>query len=299
MPGSAGAGPLMISCIAPRAMAEALSAVWEEHAQSVSLFEVSPRGEWRVEAIGVVPAAVPAIHASIALLASAQGGAAPYPSIAPVPLRNWVAENQASFRPMRVGRFLVRPSHDRARPPAGAFVLTVDAGVAFGTGEHATTRGCLLLIDRLGRRLRPRRMLDMGCGTGILAMAMARQWRRSVRAIDIDPDAVRVTAANAGHNRLARLLRPAVGRSFDRPVVTRDGPYDLIVANILAGPLVRLAPGLVRQLAPGGRVILSGLLASQQAAVVAAYRAQGLRLVARLVIDGWAALLLEAPPERA
>jgi ribosomal protein L11 methyltransferase len=296
MPAAAGSGPLLISCIAPQPVAEALAAAWEEHAAAVTLFEVSPAGDWRVEAFGVDREAVPAIHASIALLASAHGGAALAPAIGPVPQRNWVAENQASFRPLAIGRFLVRPSHDRTRAPAGAHVVTVDANVAFGTGEHATTRGCLLLLDRLARRLRPRRMLDMGCGTGILAMAMARQWRRPVRAVDIDPDAVRVTADNARANGLAALVRPAVGSSCDRPEVAGGGPYDLIVANILARPLVALAPGLVRQLAPGGRVIVSGLLAGQQAMVLNAYRRQGLRLAARLVIDGWATLLLARKP---
>jgi ribosomal protein L11 methyltransferase len=294
MAGSAGAAPLMISCIAPRAVAEALSALWEEHAEAVSLFEISPQGDWRVEAIGVASAAVPEIHAAIALLSAAHGGSVPQPVIMPIPQRNWVAENQASFRPIRVGRFLVRPSHDLTRPPAGAHVLTVDASVAFGTGEHATTRGCLVVLDRLARRAgwQPRRMLDMGCGTGILAMAMARQWRRAVHAVDIDPDAVRVAAGNAQANGLAALIRPAVGATADRPPVAGAGPYDLIVANILARPLVTLAPGLARQLAPGGRIVLSGLLADQQPQVAAAYRRQGLRLASRLLIDGWATLLM-------
>ena len=286
-----GRGRLMISCIAPRPVVEALAAGWEDYADAVAMFEVSPDGDWRVEAYGVDTAAVPAIHASIALLSSARGRPLT-PTIGPLPQVNWVALNQASFQPIRIGRFFIRPSHDATRPPAGAYVMTLDANVAFGTGEHATTRGCLLLLDRLARRMRPRRMLDMGCGTGILAMAMARQWRRPVRAIDIDADAVRVTADNAEANGLARLVRPAIGASGKRPAVTRDGPYDLLVANILARPLVALAPGLAAQLRPGGRVILSGLLAGQQAMVLSAYRQQGLRLVSRLVIDGWATLLL-------
>lgn len=294
-----GRGPLMISCVAPRAVADALAGAWEDYADAVSTFEISPDGDWRVEAYGVDRTAIPEIHASIALLGSIHGGRLIAPEIAPIPDVNWVAENQASFRPLRIGRFHVRPSHDATCPAAGAHVITLDANIAFGTGEHATTRGCLLALDRLARCTRPRRILDMGCGTGILAMAMALQWRRPVLAVDIDPDAVRVTAANAAANGLARLVRPRQGARCDQPVVTRYGRYDLIVANILARPLMTLAPGLVAQLNPGGRVILSGLLADQQAMVLSAYRCQGLSLARRTVIDGWATLELSRPARAA
>lgn len=290
MPDSSGG--LMISCIAPRPVVEALASAWEDLSAAVSMFEISPEGDWRVEAYGVDPAAVPAIHASIALLGSVRGGPSLSATIGPVPQRNWVALNQASFRPLRAGRFFIRPTHDPGRPPAGAHVITVDAGIAFGTGEHATTRGCLLMLDRLARRTRPRRMLDMGCGTGILAMAMARHWRRGVHAVDIDPDAVRVAAANAAANGLAPLVRTSVGRACDRPPVAGGGPYDLIVANILARPLMALASGLAAQLAPGGRVILSGLLQDQERMVLGAYRPLGLALAGRQRIEGWSTLLL-------
>ena len=287
-----GAGPLMISCIAPRAVAEALANAWEDYAGAVSAFEISPDGDWRVEAYGIDSADVPQIHAAIALLGAVHGGRTIAPEIAPIPDINWLAENQASFRPLRIGRFHIRPSHDIVSPPPGALVITLDANVAFGTGEHATTKGCLLALDGLARRTRPERILDMGCGTGILAMAVALQWRRPVQAVDIDPDAVRITAENARVNGLSALIHARQGARCDRPAVSRGGPYDLIVANILARPLMALAPGLTAQLRPGGRVILSGLLASQQAMVLSAYRAQGMHLVRRRIIDGWATLEL-------
>lgn len=285
-------GSLMISCIVPRAVGDALSSAWEDYAQAVTIFEMSPGGDYRIEAYGVDRESVPAIHASIALLNTVHGSVVANPTIGLIPNVNWVAQNQASFKPIVIGRFFVRPSHDLTRPPPGSHVITLDANVAFGTGEHATTKGCLLMLDRLARRLRPRRMLDMGCGTGILAMAMALQWRRPVRAVDIDPDAVRVTIDNAHANSLAAFVRAAVGRSCAQPVVKGAGPYDVIVANILARPLMEMAPGLAAQLNPGGFVILSGLLVDQQAMVLSAYRQQRLRLVARYAVEGWATLLL-------
>lgn len=288
----AGTGPLMISCVAPRAAAEALAAAWDDLAGAVSAFEISPGGDWRIEAYGVDQADLPSLHASIAVLAAANGALALEPAIGPMPKVDWLAQSLASFKPFRVGRFYIRPSHDKARQPSSAHVVTVDASIAFGTGEHATTRGCLIVLDRLARTMRPRAILDMGTGTGILAMAMARQWRCAVHAVDIDADSVAVARENARDNGLANLVRPVNGRSFSQRAVVGPGPYDLVVANILARPLMSLAPGIAAHTRPGGRVVLSGLLASQQAMVIAAYRLQGLRLLRRLVIDGWATLLL-------
>ncbi|MEZ5668903.1 MAG: 50S ribosomal protein L11 methyltransferase [Alphaproteobacteria bacterium] len=291
-PPAAGDGPLLISCIAPQAVAEALAAAWEEHAGAVAAFEVSPGGDWRVEAYGVDRTAVPDIHASIALLTALHGAGGIQPAIGPLPGVDWVAQNLATFRALRIGRFVVRPSHDTAPLPQSALAITLDANVAFGTGEHATTRGCLLMLDRLARRVRPLRLLDLGTGTGILAMAMARLWRRPVHAVDIDPDSVRVAAENARANRLATLIRPVEGRSFAQRVVRAPGPFDLIVANILARPLAALAPGMAANLTRDGTVILSGLLAAQQPLVLAAFRRQGLCLRDCYVSEGWATLML-------
>lgn len=233
-----------------------------------------------------------ALGPRIALAAAECGVAEPEPHAAPLPEVDWVAENQKSFSPIRAGRFYVHQEFSTDRPPPGTVELIVNAGTAFGTGTHATTRGCLLMIDALLKRRRPRRALDLGCGTGILAMGLARVTRRPVAASDIDPEAVRVAAENARLNRLSAYLRPVTAVGLQDRRLQAGAPYDLIVANILAKPLMALAPAIARATAPGGRVILSGLLVEQEAMVRAAYRAQGMRLVERRRIDGWAALLL-------
>ncbi|HVA13569.1 MAG TPA: 50S ribosomal protein L11 methyltransferase, partial [Stellaceae bacterium] len=193
--------------------------------------------------------------------------------------------------PLAVGRFFIHGSHFRAPIPPGRLALEIDAATAFGTGEHATTRGCLTALDAMAPRS-VARILDMGTGTGILAMAAAKRWRRRVVARDIDPESVRVAAHNARRNGVAGLI--AVNRSTgyrERGVAGRQ-PYDLVLANILAKPLERMARDLGRVLAPGGVAVLSGLLESQASAVLAAHRLLRLRLKQRVVIDGWATLVL-------
>lgn len=227
----------------------------------------------------------------IALTAAECGIKEPEPLAAPLPETDWVAENQKSFSPIRAGRFYVHQEFSTDRPPPGTVELIVNAGTAFGTGTHATTRGCLLMLDALLKRGRPANALDLGCGTGILAMGLAKATRAPVMASDIDPEAVRVTAENARLNRLHGFLRPVTAVGLGHPSLARRGPYDLILANILAKPLVRLAPAIARE--ASGRVVLSGLLVEQEAMVLNAYRAQGLSLRDRRRIDGWSTLLLD------
>jgi len=255
-------------------------------------FEVAEGSLWRVE--GYVPAQPPhaQVSAALAIAAARAGVAEPPVACLPVPVVDWVAENQRAFQPLRAGRYFVHPSHFDGAPPAGAIALTLDAGAAFGTGEHATTRGCLLALDRLARARRFRQVLDLGCGSGILALAAAATWRRPVLAADIDPQAVMVAQANARRNGLGPLVRAQHSDGFAARELRRGAPYDLIMANILAGPLVALSRELRRYLAPGGAVVLSGLLAQQENAVCAACRRQGLRLVRRIAIDGWHTLVL-------
>jgi ribosomal protein L11 methyltransferase len=167
--------------------------------------------------------------------------------------------------------------------------LEIDAGTAFGTGHHATTAGCLSLMDRLFKTKTPRRVLDFGCGTGVLAIAAARKLRGPVVAIDIDPEAVRVAGANAWRNGVGPLVRVQQGADPGRD------SYHLVVANILAGPLIRLAPRFAGALRPGGTLVLSGLVRGQQRAVLAAYRNRGLVLEARRIEQQWVTLALRRP----
>ena len=229
------------------------------------------------------------LEAALALAWTARADEPPALAIERLPARDWLAENQASFPPLRAGRYFIHGSHYRAHAPAGAMALTINATTAFGTGEHATTRGCLLALDALARRGLRRPVLDMGTGTGILAIAAAKTWRRTVTARDIDAESVRVAARNAAVNGAAALVD--LGRA-DGYRGLRRRRYALIFANILARPLALMAPDLARHLAPGGVAVLSGLLSRQERAVLAAHRLQGLALRARFCIDGWHTLVL-------
>jgi ribosomal protein L11 methyltransferase len=205
----------------------------------------------------------------------------------PVAERDWLAENRRAFPPQRIGRFLVHGSHWRDKPPPGSIAIEIDAASAFGTGEHPSTRGCLLALDRLAKRRRFRRVRDIGAGSGILAIAAAKRLRRPVAASDIDPVAVAVARHHTRRNGLAQLVRLECANGAGD-----GGNYDLVFANILARPLMLMARDLARIVAPGGRAVLSGLLRRQEAGVLAAYRARRLSLAFRLVIDGWSILVL-------
>ncbi len=226
-------------------------------------------------------------------VAAAAAGLAPLSwEIEALPALDWVAESQKGRPPLEVGRFFVHGGHAAGARPAGAIAVRIDAGQAFGTGHHESTRGCLLALGALARRGRPRRCLDLGCGSGILAIAMAKLWRVPVLASDIDPVAVAVTRANARLNGVTPLVRAALSDGPARRSLASRGPYDVIVANILAGPLRAMAGGLARALAPGGRLVLSGLLRGQDGAVLARYRARGLGLERRVALGDWVTLVL-------
>ncbi len=215
----------------------------------------------------------------------------------PTEAGGWLARTRSSFPAQQVGRrFLIRGSHLGAGRMAGRITLTLDAGVAFGSGEHGSTRGCLRALELVAHR-RPRRILDLGCGSGILAMAACKLLHRPVLATDIDPWSVRVARENAIANGLRNRLRPAMATGW-QPPACRGAPYDLVFANILARPLCAMAPELASHLAPGGTAILAGLLASQAAMVAAAHRRVGLVLVRRLRETAWTTLVLRKPDLR-
>ncbi|MBR0700019.1 50S ribosomal protein L11 methyltransferase [Bradyrhizobium diazoefficiens] len=206
--------------------------------------------------------------------------------------KDWVKASLEDLVPVPAGRFVVHGSHDRDRVAPNKLAIEIEAALAFGTGHHGTTRGCLLLLDHVLKSSRPRNLLDLGTGTGVLAIAAAKALHRHVLASDIDPPSVRVAAENAMLNEAGTHVRVIRATGFAAPDFGRAGPFGLVLANILANPLRRLAGPMARHLAPGGRVILSGLLTHQAPAVIAAYRARGLVPLKHLRIEGWSSLLL-------
>lgn len=212
--------------------------------------------------------------------------------IGPIPSTDWLYRTAQSFPPQRIGRFWIHGSHVSEPPPSGAVPIRLDAGRAFGSGEHESTRGCLLALDRLARRRRLKRVLDLGCGAGILAIAAAKCWPARVLATDNDPVAVAVAADNAGRNGVASRVRCLVSDGYGSAVLRRSGPFDLILANILADPLCDMARATARNLAPGGIAVLSGLLDRQADRVVAAHRPWGLRRREKIDQGSWTTLVL-------
>jgi ribosomal protein L11 methyltransferase len=209
-----------------------------------------------------------------------------------VEAKDWVKASLEDLVPVPAGRFVVHGSHDRARVPPNKLGIEIEAALAFGTGHHGTTRGCLLLLDYVLRSSRPKRVLDLGTGTGVLAIAAAKALHRAVLASDIDLPSVRVARENAALNDAGNRVQVIRATGFAAPDFATGGPFDLVLANILANPLRQLAGPMARHLAPGARVILSGLLTHQASAVIAAYRARGLVPLRHLRIEGWSSLLL-------
>jgi ribosomal protein L11 methyltransferase len=280
--------------IPPGAPADSLAKVEAALAPlALALTIFSPdSGDWRIEVLvqgfpeqAMIDAAVNAVPVS--------GGLPAMAAVRRVPRQDWVAESERAQPAMKIGRFFVYGSHIKTKPPRGSVPLLIDGGLAFGTGRHESTAGCLLALDELARRRRFRRPLDLGCGSGILAIAMAKLWNVSVLAVDNDPQAVTVARENAARNGVAHLVRVMRGGGYGAPAVKAEAPFDLVTANILARPLMRLAPGLARSLAPGGRAVLAGLLESQEQMVMAAQARAGLGLVEARVKNGWLVLLLK------
>ncbi len=212
-----------------------------------------------------------------------------------LPDKDWVAENQRSFRPFQVGPFWVHPSHVAEGIPAGLLPLRIDAGLAFGTGTHATTRGCLEMLAALDPA-ETHNTVDVGCGSGILAIAAAKLWRRPVIGGDNDSEAVGVAVENAGLNGVAPLCRFFTSVGLEAPELSKPAPYDLVIANILAGPLMALADSFAPAIRSGGRVLLSGLLVEQAGLMLSTYKRRGFEFERRIDLETggawWRTLLL-------
>lgn len=276
--------------VVPAAAVPAYEAALAEHCDAVgSFFEDEAAGLWRVEGVRI-PGEAGGLAGALALAALASGTDAPLQR-ADTDADGWLARVYEGFPEQLVGRrFAVRGSHIDTPPPPGRFALTLDAGLAFGSGEHGSTRGCLRALETMAHR-RPARILDMGCGSGILAMAASRVTGRPALAVDIDPWSVRVSRQNARLNGLRNAVRAEQGNGWHaRAVAGRQ--FDLIFANILARPLCLMARHLAAHLAPGGTAILAGLLAAQRGAVLAAHRRCGLRLERTIAEGEWTTMVL-------
>jgi len=279
----------------------ALRAGWEDALEErladagvvVTSCEISRDGPWRIELFG--EAEEHRVARAIADGASSLGLPAPSWRWETLPDTDWVAENQRSFRPFVVGPFWVHPSHVIDGMPAGLLPLTIDAGLAFGTGTHATTRGCLEMLATLDPG-KTANVVDVGTGSGILAIAMAKLWQRKVLGGDNDAEAVEVAQENAGLNGVGDLCQFVHATGLDAPELEGCAPYDLIVANILAGPLAELSDSFAAAIRPGGRVLLSGLLVEQAADILTVYGQRGFAFERRADLETggawWRTLLL-------
>lgn len=216
-------------------------------------------------------------------------------SIERIPGADWVARSLAGLRPVRAGRFIVHGAHDRAGLRANDIGIEIEAALAFGTGHHGTTRGCLLALADLTKRRRIRNVLDIGTGSGVLAIAAARLLRTRITAGDIDPVAVRAARDNAGQNHALSMVTFSRAAGVCAQTIRTRGPYDLIFANILMGPLTRLAVSVRKLAAPEARVVLSGLLPGHANAVAGIYRAQGFLLERRITLEGWVTMVMRRP----
>lgn len=204
-----------------------------------------------------------------------------------IPDVDWIAKSLEGLKPVRAGRFIVHGSHDRDKVRENDVAIEIDAGQAFGTGHHGTTAGCLEVIDKVLRARPVKNALDLGTGSGVLAIAVRKVKKIPVLATDIDPVAVRVARENVKRNGIASGIKVETAPGFHSPAFREDGPFDLIIANILARPLMKMAPELGHHLAPGGSVILSGILAAQRWKVIAAYSGAGMRHLSTIWRNGW------------
>ena len=263
----------------------------DELAITASAFE-DENGEWVFEASCNKE---PDIEAFNQLANNILGGNVTFSSVKVDKNIDWVSKSLAGLKPVVAGGFYVYGSHDKANLPSGVTGLKIDAAQAFGTGHHETTTGCLEAIEKTLKHETPRFILDIGTGTGLLAIAIAKRTKEIIIASDIDPIAVKITKENAILNNVNRYVHAIEAKGVNHRDIAINAPYDLIVANILANPLIKLAPGIGRISNKGATIILSGILAPQATRVIAAYRQQGITLKKRIIKGEWATLILKKP----
>jgi ribosomal protein L11 methyltransferase len=267
---------------------------FDDIAMSVAGFEVDEaKGQWEFELLFTAKPDIEEINRRLMVLAKLHNVPLPQAKVEKLEPTDWLAKVAKDFPPLSIGRFYIYGSHVENPPPAGSIPIKIDAGAAFGSGEHGTTHCCLEALDWLARARNFRNILDMGCGSGILGIAAAKLWKAPVLAADIDPIAVRVTEDNVRINREQAFVTCAVSDGYASDTIRRKAPFDIIVSNILARPLVEFAPALAKNLVANGVAVLSGLLTSQETQVLSAHLTQGLKLRRRFVYNEWCTLVLE------
>ncbi len=265
----------------------ALEEALEPFGSALVSFEKDGGKAWHMEVIGEEKPSAAAVKAALKPFAGVK------PIIGLVPDKDWLAESRKGLAPLKMGPFFVHGEHDRGKAPKNVIPLEIDAGMAFGTGRHETTSGCVKALLRLAKSQKFKRPLDIGTGTGILAFAAWHLFKVPVLAGDNDKDAVRVARENAAINGLKKQIRIVTSDGYRAAAIREGGPYDLVTANILANPLISLAPDLARNLARNGRAVLSGLLTAQEKDVLAAHQAVGLELDFRIRQNDWSVLVLK------
>jgi ribosomal protein L11 methyltransferase len=290
--------PELLDCVAimvpPEAM-EFYEAALSSVCRAVSFFHDEDNDLWDIQGVKERGAHEDELTSALAV-AEMLSGFSPEVVRSLVPVGGWLARTKAAFPEQRIGkRFTVRGTHLEAAETPGRLTLTLDAGLAFGTGEHNSTRGCLIALERIARHHHPRRILDLGTGSGVLAIAAAKLLHQPVLATDIDPRAARVAGANARLNQLGAQIRAIKADGWVDKRIKRAAPYDLVFANILARPLCAMAHQLADNLKPGGIAILAGLLTVQANWVLSAHRRSGLVLADRIIDGAWSILVLRKP----
>ncbi len=276
--------------------ADAIADKLAEVAVSVGVTAMPRQPTAQIDAIYDTEPEASALNAEMALWGALAGIDVGPARVSRIEDLDWLKKVAADFPPLRLGRWVVYGSAHKANVPAHERLkIQIDATSAFGTGEHPTTRGCLEALDHLLRTERPAKLLDMGCGSGILAMAYAKASHGQAVAVDIDPLSVTIARENVRQNGLAAFVQVGYSNGTHSPLVQQGAPYDLLMANIFARPLCEMARALRQLMAPGGKAILSGILTKQAAAVIAAYRAQGFTLVRRNDLGEWSVLALALP----
>jgi ribosomal protein L11 methyltransferase len=285
----------LLDCVAVMVPADAMEfyeAALGSVCRAVSFFHDEDNDLWDIQGVKERGAYEAELSSALAV-AEILTGLSPPITRSLVPVGGWLARTKAAFPEQQIGkRFVVRGTHIQGPETSGRLTLTLDAGLAFGTGEHNSTRGCLVALERIARHHHPRRILDLGTGSGVLAIAAAKLLHRPVLATDIDPRAARVAATNARLNQAGALIRAIKADGWMDKRIKRAAPFDLVFANILARPLCAMAFDLARNMKPGGIAILAGLLTVQANWVLSAHRRAGLVLTDRIIDGAWTILIL-------